>query len=159
MYPLGAGVFALYTVVFALRIAGVISPPFHSADYFSSGPAEAIFHLLLQLLFVLLTYALVLMANGHLLAAVRAQEQTCFAAVHEAPYAIALTRLADGAIFEVKQIFTHMMGYTPSEVRGKTTVELNIWCRSDYCAAVVAEHERPAVFMPCIPYAVENRTG
>lgn len=137
-----AGAFALYTMVFALRIVWVLSHPFRSSDYFSSGPAEAVFHLVLQLLFVLLTYSLVLMVNRRLLATVRAQEQKFFAAFHEAPYAIALTRLADGTIFEVNQTFTNMTGYTPAEALGKTTVELHIWHRPEDRSAVVTDLEK-----------------
>ena len=43
------------------------------------------------------------------------------------PDAVLITRLDDGLFREVNQGFTLLSGYTASETRGKTTLDLNIW--------------------------------
>ena len=43
------------------------------------------------------------------------------------PDAILITRLDDGMFAEVNQGFTLLSGYSASEVRGKTTLDLNLW--------------------------------
>lgn len=41
--------------------------------------------------------------------------------------AIDIRRLGDGTYFEVNQSFVEIMGYTPEEVIGRTSVEMGIW--------------------------------
>ncbi|MFC1960412.1 PAS domain S-box protein [Chloroflexota bacterium] len=43
------------------------------------------------------------------------------------PDAVAITRLSDGMLLEVNEGFSSIVGYTPEEVVGKTTLDVNIW--------------------------------
>jgi len=132
-------VFAIYSALFSIRIAELIGRPFQSSDYFQSGGAEAIFHLSVQTLFVLLTYSLGLMVNRRLLMVIGTQEEKYSKAFHSAPYAILITRLADGKIIEVNDGFELITGYAAAEVLGKTTFELAFWAHGEDRAAVVKQ--------------------
>lgn len=132
-------VFGVYSLVFLVRIAWLVWNPFQTGDYLHTGPLEAVYLVVLQMLFVLLTYSLALMVNRRLLIEIRMQEEKFAAAFHSAPYAILLTRLADGTIFEVNRSFCRLSGYSPEEVRGRTTVELDLWTRVEDRQAVLRE--------------------
>jgi PAS domain S-box-containing protein/putative nucleotidyltransferase with HDIG domain len=57
----------------------------------------------------------------------RLSEVKFAAAFHASPDAININRLSDGLYIEVNEGFTHLTGYTPADVRGKTSIELSIW--------------------------------
>lgn len=48
-------------------------------------------------------------------------------AFETSPDAIGISRLKDGVYTDVNRGFTHLLGYTPEEVIGKSSVELGIW--------------------------------
>ena len=138
-------VFALYAVLFLLRIAGLLGRPFPSSDYFQSGAVEAAFHLFVQVVYVLLTYSLGLMLNRRLLLTLRLQEEKFSKAFHSSPYAILLTRLADGRILEVNDGFTANTGYAAAEALGQTTVDLALWAHPEDRAIVVDRLQKHGV--------------
>ncbi len=119
--------FFLYTLVFAIRAVWLATNPLQAGNYLNSGNAEAAFHMVLQLLFVLLTYSMGLMVNRRLISTIGMQEARFSAAFHSSPYAIILSRMTDGAIFEVNRGFERITGFSPDEVIGRTTVELTLW--------------------------------
>lgn len=43
------------------------------------------------------------------------------------PDAVLITRLKDGLFVEVNQVFTDLSGYSANEIRGKTTLDIDIW--------------------------------
>ncbi|MCK5684927.1 PAS domain S-box protein, partial [bacterium] len=43
------------------------------------------------------------------------------------PYVITLTRVEDGVYVDINDAFTKLLGYSPEEVIGKSSVELKIW--------------------------------
>lgn len=43
------------------------------------------------------------------------------------PDALNIIRLSDGMYIEVNEGFTHLTGYTPEDIKGKTSIEVNIW--------------------------------
>lgn len=131
--------FGLYTLVFAFRASWLVKHPLLSLNYLNSGSSEALFHLVLQLLFVLLTYSLGLMVNRRLITTIGMQEARFSAAFHSSPYAIVLSRMSDGAIFEVNRGFKRITGFSPDEVLGRTTVELNLWAGPKDREEVVAK--------------------
>ncbi len=130
-------VFGLYVFLFLVRIAGLAGHPFPSSEYFQSGAAEAAFHLAVQVAYVLLTYSLGLMLNRRLLLNLRLQEEKFSKAFHSSPYAILLTRMADGRILETNAGFVASTGYSASEALGKTTVDLALWANPADRAIVV----------------------
>ena len=131
--------FGLYSALFAFRIAALAGHPHLAADYFRAGPAEALFHLAIQMLFVLLTYSLSLMVNRRLLLDLSLQQEKFSKAFHSSPYAILLTRLSDGKIFEVNDGFAAITGYGAGEALGATTRDLNLWAQASDRDDVVAQ--------------------
>ena len=75
-------IFGCYCLIFAVRIVALLLRPNVSSDYFRSGVSEAVFLILLQMLFVLLTYALGLMVNMRLLVTIQVQEEKFSKAFH-----------------------------------------------------------------------------
>ena len=131
--------FGLYSALFAFRIAALAGHPHLAADYFRAGPAEALFHLAIQMLFVLLTYSLSLMVNRRLLLDLSLQQEKFSKAFHSSPYAILLTRLSDGKILEANDGFAAITGYGTEEVLGTTTRDLNFWAQASDRKDVVAQ--------------------
>jgi PAS domain S-box-containing protein len=100
----------------------------HTAtDYFKSDGFEAYVLISFQMLFVLLPYSLALMFNKRLLDGIAMEEEKFSKAFHCSPYAIVLTRLADGKILEVNNGFLNMTGYQYLEVIGRSIQELRFW--------------------------------
>ena len=130
-------VFGLYCLVFALRPIRIVLAPLAGADFFHSGLAEAIIQVAFQMLFVLLTYTLALMVNKRLLFQIRTQEEKYSKAFHSSPYAILLTRLSDGMVFEANAGFEQITGYSQREVLGRTTADLHFWRRLEDRAGIV----------------------
>lgn len=132
-------VFTLFAGLFAYRIASQFGHLGQPDDYFRLGGAEALFHLAVQVLFVLLTYSLALMVNRRLLMDLTLQREKFSKAFHSSPYALLLTRLSDGQILEINDGFTAMAGYGDAEALGITTVDLNLWAQTGDRDAVVAQ--------------------
>jgi len=61
---------------------------------------------------------------------------------HSSPYAIVLTAPENGEIIEVNKSFESVFGYTISETKGKTTIDLNLWINDDERKAMIAEIEK-----------------
>ncbi len=54
-------------------------------------------------------------------------EKKFSAAFYSSPDSININRLKDGVYLEINQGFTKIMGYTPEDVIGKSSLELDIW--------------------------------
>lgn len=99
----------------------------NSLDYLKSGNLEALFVVGYNLLFVLLTFSLVLLINKRLIIKVEKQEEKFFKVFHASPHAIILTRKEDGKLTEVNSGFEKLSGFSTEEIIGKTTLELELW--------------------------------
>ncbi len=120
-------VFGAYCLVCAFRIAWILTKPLAASDYLRSGTVETFIQAIFQVLFILLTYTLALMVNRRLLMEIQTQEEKFSKAFHSSPYAIVLTRLSDGRVFEVNAGFEKISGYSQEEVQGRRTSEMNLW--------------------------------
>ncbi len=117
-----------YVAVNAVRIAVVLFSPSRGNDFYASTDLVTVIPILAYLILAMfLVLALVLLLNQRLLDDVRAQEEKFTKAFHAAPYAMVLTRMEDGAIFETNQGFEEITGYLRSEVLLKTTRDLKFW--------------------------------
>ncbi|HCE56560.1 MAG TPA: hypothetical protein DER09_01890 [Prolixibacteraceae bacterium] len=123
-------VFSLFALVNLIRIVEYFLVGIKTNDYLNSGPFESGVILVYQLLFTLLTFSLILMFNGRLNRQISFEEEKFSKAFQITPYAILLTRLSDGKIYEVNDGFLSLSGYTKNEVIGKTTNELNLYVYS-----------------------------
>ncbi len=132
-------VFVFYILVSVARIFGIFGGSSAAQDFFMSGIFEALILIAYQVLFIMLTYSLVLMVNQRLLVEVGTQEEKFAKVFRSSPYAITLTRLSDGRIVNVNDGFLNITGYQEAEIVGKTTVDLRLWEREDDRKAVVAE--------------------
>jgi diguanylate cyclase (GGDEF)-like protein/PAS domain S-box-containing protein len=134
----GAGmVFFLYCVVSIIRVVDYFIGAHAENNYMQLGLFDALVLVFYQMLFILLTYTLVLMVNKRLLMQIGTQEEKFAKAFHSAPYAITLTRPSDGKIIEVNENFFTITGYDRAEVLGKNTIDLHLWGRDEDRAAVV----------------------
>ncbi|MCX5848026.1 MAG: PAS domain S-box protein [Deltaproteobacteria bacterium] len=132
-------VFAVYCMVSVIRIVDFFTGPQTTSDYFQSGIFAQLIMISYQMLFILLTYALVLMFNKSLLTNVKIEEEKFNKAFHSSPYAITITRMSDGQIIEVNESFFRITGYQSKDIRGKTTPALHLWNREEDRALVVSE--------------------
>jgi PAS domain S-box-containing protein len=120
-------VFSAGCLVNIARIVAFFIVPNVQNDFFSPDVSDKFALVFYQILFVLLTYSLMLMVNKRLLMEIRSQEEKFSKAFHSSPYAISLTSLSDGRYFEVNDFFAGITGYAPEEVIGKTTIDLHLW--------------------------------
>jgi len=127
----------LYCLVSVVRIIQFLIGVHLETDYFRSGLFEALVLVSYQVLFILLTYSLVLMVNKRLLMQIGTQEEKFAKAFHSAPYAITITRPSDGKIIDVNETFFSITGYDRTEAMGKNTTDLHLWEHDEDRAAVV----------------------
>ena len=70
--------------------------------------------------------------------ALRESEEKFAAAFHASPNLMAITRLADGAIVDVNESYSRLLGYSREESLARTTGALSIWARPEDRAVFVA---------------------
>ena len=132
-------VYGAYTLLFLHRIVMLTLRPFDGQDYFRADLYEVLFHIMAQMLFVLLTYSLCLMVNRRLIAAAEAEERKFTRVFHSAPYSMLITRLDNGTILDANACFVRLTGFPQSEAIGKTTSELDLWLQQEDRTAIVSE--------------------
>ena len=125
---LGVGViFVLYSLISVVRLFSFFASNDETVNYLESGVFGSLVMISYQVLFILLTYFLVLMFNKRLLEDIAIQEEKFSKAFYSSPYAIILTRIQDGKILEVNNGFDRITGYEADEIKGKSTLDLLIW--------------------------------
>lgn len=121
----------IYCLICAIRIYYIASGGEHAQeqDYFKPILIEALFLLSFQAIFIGLTYSLIGMVNKRLLMQITNEEEKFSKTFHSAPYAISLTRQADGTIMDVNEAFESLSGYERTELIGQKALDLNLWER------------------------------
>ena len=132
-------IFAAFCAVSIVRIADFFIGSHSTENYLQAGIFEQLILVSYQMLFILLTYSLVLMLNKRLLSDITTQEEKFSKAFHSSPYAVTITRMSDGQIIEVNEGFFRITGYQPTDIRGNTSLGLNLWDRAEDRASVVSE--------------------
>ena len=128
-----------YIAVSIGRIVFLFVFPLKTSDFFNSGIVESLSLTLYMAVSCCLMISLILLVNKRLLQQVKSQEDKYTILFHSSPSAITLTRLSDGAIFEVNDGFTRTTGYSFEDVIGKSTFELEFWANVEDRTAVVEE--------------------
>ncbi|OHE40911.1 MAG: hypothetical protein A2Y16_03245 [Tenericutes bacterium GWF2_57_13] len=128
-----------YVAISVARIILLSILPFQTNDFFQSGILDSIYITLYLALSVLITMSMSLMVAGRLLWEVRIEKEKYNTTFDTSPFAIILTRLTDGKIFDVNESFTTITGYPTEDVVGKTTLELNLWHREEDRAFIVGQ--------------------
>ncbi len=125
---LTGAVYAAYALINIVRLLRVFSGGDATwGDFFKANGFETLIVFSYQLLSILLTYSLTLMVTRRLLLDVQTQETKFSSAFRCSPYALTLTRLSDGMIFEVNDGFVNFSGYPYGEAVGKRLPELGLW--------------------------------
>ncbi len=132
-------VFIAYAALNLIRMGLLIAFPPQASDFFKSYALDAVFIGAYLCLSVLVAMGLILLINRRLLEEVLFQQEKYQISFHQVPYAILLTKMADGEIIEVNEGFERLAGFTKEEAVGKTTLGLNIWLRQEDRAFVVDE--------------------
>jgi PAS domain S-box-containing protein len=121
-------------------------------DFFKSGLYDALLILSYQMLYIGLTFALVLMVNRRLLKSLesdiverkrmeetlRVSEEKFSIAFQTSPYAITITRAADGKFLEINDSFTALTGIPREEALADSSLGLNLWVNVEDRQRVVA---------------------
>ncbi len=132
-------VFAVYSAISVVRVIEFSLFTHPAADYFHSGLFSTLILISYELMFILLTYSLVLMLNRRLLYDIGTEEEKFSKAFHSSPYAIIMSRLSDGTIIEVNDGFEAISGFSADEVKGRTTFSLHMWDRPEDRDSILAE--------------------
>jgi len=130
-------VLGAHCVISLIRITEYIFGMPIGNDYLKSGGFQTLVIISYQAMFLLLTYALILMVNQRLIARIGAEEEKFAKAFHFAPYALTLARTSDQTIFDVNETFCDKTGYRRAEVLGKNSIDLQLWGHEEDKAAVV----------------------
>jgi len=147
-----AGVaFGVFSLVSLIRILIDLALPPQS-DFFKSGLYDTLIILTYQMLYVSLTFTLLLMVSRRLLMALesdmaeknlaeealRVSEEKFSIAFYTSPYAVTITRAEDGKFIDVNDAFTAITGITREEALADSSLGLNLWVNEDDRRNVVA---------------------
>lgn len=132
-------IFSAYGIVSIIRITYLLTFVQTENDFFRSSPFDSFVFASYQILFILLTYSLILMYNKRLLMDVETQEDRFFKAFHSSPYAMTISRFQDGKIIEVNECFLKKSGFQLNEIMGKTALDLHLWEKKEDRAIVANE--------------------
>lgn len=124
-------IFMFYCFVNIGRIVNFFTVRHPGIDYFEPDTFEIFVLVFYQMLFLLLTYSLVMMFNRRLRSKLLTQEERYMKAFNSSPYAILMTRLTDGIIMDINDGFISITGYSSSDAIGKTTKELGLWLNEE----------------------------
>lgn len=124
-------------VISLLRIIKLVLFPVHSSDLFNSGIVDTIFMIAYLCLSIMLTVGFMLMVSLRSLGEVQTEKDKYIKTFHSSPYAIILTKVSDGKIYEVNDGFVRITGYQPKEVIGRTAPEIGLWVSEDDQTAIL----------------------
>ncbi|MBC3888613.1 diguanylate cyclase [Acetobacterium paludosum] len=122
------GIFlAGYVLVSAARFVFLMIYTPETSEFFKTGLVDALALISYLTLSILIIMSFSNMVSRRLFEEVQTEKEKYNATFNSSPYAIMLTRLSDGKIFEVNAGFGLITGYEPSEVIGKTSLEIGLW--------------------------------
>jgi len=133
-------VFVAFCAVSVVHIAGLLYGP-QVGRLFESDSLDAAAILMYQMLYIGLTFALLLLVSRTLLSALERDiaerveaerelgqsEEKFSVAFQNVPDAIIITLLSGGTIIEANESCFRLIGYSKDEMIGKTTIELGVW--------------------------------
>ena len=122
-----ASILLAYSLFSICRITALVLLPQPSNEFFSSGIVNSIAMVTYSSLNILIAAGLIMMVSQRVLNEVQTEKDKYNKAFNSSPYALLLTKVSDGKIFEVNEGFVRMTGYQPEEVLGKTTLEVGLW--------------------------------
>ena len=123
---ISAGTFIINSVFFVIH--GILwlwtpaQPPFGLPNIF-----QQFSYLLLFINSTVWTFAFIFLMNHKVMRETIISKGKYTLMFETIPDAVLISRLDDGLLTEVNQGFTLLSGYTPADVTGKTSLDLNIW--------------------------------
>ena len=117
-------VFGAYCLVSIVRIIGFITGAHPASDYFHSGVFESLILISYQILFILLTYTLILMVNKRLLLEVRQAEEKSRLLIKYAPSMLYEIDFQRPAFKSVNDAMCQFLGYTREELLAMNPFDL-----------------------------------
>lgn len=108
-------------------------------SYYDNPLSESAFLLAHLIVWVLLTYALVLLVTRRLQTEIEAEERKFNSIFTHSPYASALTRLPDALITDVNRSFSQLTGYSRDFVVGKRAHDFGLWADPNLRDQLVAD--------------------
>lgn len=120
-------VLAGYVLVSAVRIVFLLIYSPQTSEFFKTGLVDALALVAYLALNVLIIMSISNMVGRRLLEDVQTEKEKYNATFNSSPYAIILTRMSDGKIFEVNAGFERIAGYMAAEAIGKTSLEMDLW--------------------------------
>ena len=140
-----AGVLLGYCVFSVSRIIALVMIPQTNNDFFYSGIVNSIAMIGFSVFNILITAGYIMMVIHRHLSEAQTEKDKYISAFHSSPYALLLTKVSDGKIFEVNEGFVRITGYTPEEVLGKTTLEMGLWVdpedRAEFVKSLLREED------------------
>ena len=124
-------------VISMLRIITLVLIPSQTNDLFRSGIVDTFFMIAYLCLSIMMTAGFMMMVSLRSLGDVQTEKEKYIKAFHSSPYAIILTKISDGKVYEVNEGFVRITGYQPSEVVGKTTLEIGLWVSEENRSAFI----------------------
>lgn len=134
--------FLIYVAVNCGRIILLLIFPIQKSDFFEFAIVDAVSITLYIMLGVFVTMSSILLVSRRLLEEVQTEKDKYNTIFHSSPNAIILTRFSDGEIFEVNDGFTRITGHLASDVIGKKTTDINLWCNEEGRLRILNEISR-----------------
>lgn len=88
---------------------------------------------------LLWTFGFIIMINQRLNAESKEEKDELEIIFNSNPDSVLITRLSDGYFEKINPGFTRISGYTPEDIKGKTTKDINLWCNFDERDLMVKE--------------------
>jgi len=130
--------FAFLTAVHLMRAIGIVTLG-AGPTFMRSTSTDVMMITLHAAAVVAITFSLALLLYRMLGAQLRTQEGILASAFRASPFAMVLSRLADGTILEVNEAFSDLTGYSRDEVIGRSSRELGVWGRWGDRSTLIAE--------------------
>lgn len=120
-------VFLGFSIVSFVRIVKFFFLRDYNNDFFQADKFELVVMILYLALIILITYSLTLMFSRRLMQDISVEEEKFSTAFRTSPYALTLSRMTDGFIFEVNDGFSQIFGYNSEEAKGTSSGKLGLW--------------------------------
>ncbi len=123
-------IYLIFTALNLTRIVWYLAFDETEDSYFKAVGFEVFVAFSYQIIYLIITYFVVLMINQRLVNDITAEEKKLSIAFHAVPYAILITRFKDGQIIDVNAGFEQITQYKKEEVIGKSTKDMKLWADS-----------------------------
>jgi PAS domain S-box-containing protein len=121
-----AGIFFIYGCFFAAR--SVLAVIYFPVEYiFTSSLTQIAVFTSTIIANTLGTFGFIIMFNQRLIADSREHRENFELLFYESPDAAVISRLHDGIVININEGYTALFGYTPGDIIGRTTREMNLW--------------------------------